>query len=113
MGHLDYIVRYANFEDSAFYYNDYTTLLDELFKYIISKEMSFEINTSTYLKQPLDKKLLIRYKELGGELITLGSDAHAPDRIAKNFKIYADIIKDCGFKYIHHYKDGKVFAESI
>lgn len=113
MGHLDYIVRYANFEDSAFYYNDYSSLLDELFKYIISKEMSFEINTSTYLKQPLDKKLLTRYKELGGELITLGSDAHGPDRIAKNFKIYADIIKDCGFKYVYHYKNGKAIGEKI
>ena len=113
MGHLDYIVRYANFEDSAFYYSDYTTLLDELFKYIISKEMSFEINTSTYLKQPLDKKLLTRYKELGGEFITLGSDAHAPDRIAKNFKNYADIIKDCGFKYVYHYNAGKAIAEKI
>ena len=113
MGHIDYIVRYANFEDSAFYYNDYSSLLDELFKYIISKGMSFEINTSTYLKQPLDKRLLTRYKELGGELITLGSDAHSPDRIAKNFKTYADIIKDCGFDYIHHYKNGKAISEKL
>ena len=113
MGHLDYIVRYAVFDDSAFYYNDHSALLDEIFKYIISKDISFEINTSTYLKQPLDKKLLTRYKELGGELITLGSDAHNLDRIAKNFKLYSQIIKDCGFKYLFSFKDGKPIAHKI
>ena len=75
--------------------------------------MSFEINTSTYLKKNFDIKILKRYKELGGELITLGSDAHNLDIIAKNFKLYSQIIKDCGFKYLFSFKDGKPIAHII
>lgn len=113
MGHLDYIVRYANFNDSMFYYSDFPALVDEIFKYIITNDISFEINTSTYLKQPLDTTLIRRYKELGGKLITLGSDAHSSDRVACNFKIYADIIKNCGFNYINYFKNGNPQAEKI
>lgn len=105
MGHLDYIVRYASFEDSRFYYRDYPDLIDEIFKFIISKGIAFEINTSTYLRQPLDKTLLFRYKELGGELVTIGSDAHDRNRIAIHFPQYLEIIKDCGFPYICHYEN--------
>lgn len=113
MGHLDYIVRYASFEDSRFYYKDHAEIVDEIFKYIISKNIAFEVNTSTYLRQPLDTSLLHRYKELGGELITIGSDAHGLDRIGKNFAHYLSIIKDSGFPYIYHYKNRKPIAEKI
>lgn len=113
LGHIDYLVRYANFEDSTLYYKDFPTLIDEILKFIINKNMSFEINTSTYLKKNFDIKILKRYKELGGELITLGSDAHNLDRIAKNFKLYSQIIKDCGFKYHFSFKDGKPIAHKI
>lgn len=113
MAHLDYIVRYANFPDSRFYYKDHADLVDEIFKFIISKNISFEINTSTYLRQSLDRNLLIRYKELGGELVTIGSDAHGADRIAKNFSHYLSIIKECGFSYVFHYKDRKPLPDQI
>lgn len=113
MAHLDYIVRYASFPDSRFYYKDHADLVDEIFKFIISKNISFEINTSTYLRQSLDRNLLLRYKELGGELITIGSDAHGPDRIAKNFPQYLSIIKECGFSYAFHYKDRNPLPERI
>lgn len=113
MGHLDYIVRYANFADSQFYYKDHADYVDEIFKYIISKGIAFEINTSTYLKQPLDKTLLKRYKELGGELVTIGSDAHDPDRISKNFNKYLYIIKEAGFNFIYHFKNGNPISEKI
>ena len=113
LGHLDYIVRYANFPDSRFYYRDHAELVDEIFRFIIAKDISFEINTSTYRRQPLDRMLLLRYKELGGKLVTIGSDAHGADRIAENFSYYLEIIKDCGFPYIIHYKDGLPLQEPI
>lgn len=105
MGHLDYIVRYAHFSDSRFYYTDHSDLVDEIFKFIIAENISFEINTSTYAKQPLDRNLLLRYKELGGEIVTIGSDAHGANRIADNFSVYLSILKECGFPYVFHYKN--------
>ena len=103
----------GKFPDSRFYYRDHAELVDEIFRFIIAKDISFEINTSTYRRQPLDRMLLLRYKELGGKLVTIGSDAHGADRIAENFSYYLEIIKDCGFPYIIHYKDGLPLQEPI
>ena len=40
-----------------------------------------------------------RYHELGGKLVTLGSDAHFPERIGACFDIAGDILKEAGFRY--------------
>ena len=41
----------------------------------------------------VDKELLVLYKELGGKLVTLGSDAHAPQNVGIDFEnavVYVD-----------------------
>ena len=43
--------------------------------------------------------VLKRYRELGGEVITVGSDAHDPSHIADYFDRAYDVLKECGFKY--------------
>ena len=43
--------------------------------------------------------ILKRYRELGGEIITIGSDAHTPDNIAAHFEKATEVLLDCGFKY--------------
>ena len=75
--------------------------------------MSFEINTSTYINKNFDLNILMRYKELGGALITLGSDAHSEEKIAINFHKYAKIIKDIGFNYIYYFNNGQPCPISI
>ncbi len=105
MGHFDYIVRYAHFDDSRFLYSDHADKVDDIFRFIIERDIALEINTSTYLRQPLDLRMLTRYKELGGRLITLGSDAHSDDRLGVNFRKYADCVRSCGFDRLYYYKD--------
>ncbi|MFR5584524.1 MAG: hypothetical protein ACLTLQ_12460 [[Clostridium] scindens] len=36
---------------------------------------------------------------MGGEIITIGADAHRPEHIAYDFQKASDILKGCGFKY--------------
>ena len=43
--------------------------------------------------------ILKRYRELGGEIITIGSDAHNPDSMAIYFDRAAEVLKSCGFRY--------------
>ena len=40
------------------------------------------------------------YKELGGEIITTGSDSHTPSQIAVQFDYIYSYLKDIGFKYV-------------
>jgi histidinol-phosphatase (PHP family) len=43
--------------------------------------------------------ILKRYRELGGEIITVGSDAHKPEDIGSHFNDAAELLSACGFRY--------------
>ena len=107
-GHLDYIARYAPPETDRFLYADYRDIIDEILKTLIAGEKAIECNTSG-LRKPLNATnpcpdILRRYRELGGEIITVGSDAHFPEDIAADFETAAEILKSCGFQYYATYE---------
>lgn len=43
--------------------------------------------------------VLKRYRELGGEIITVGSDSHDTQHIGDSFDRAAEVLKECGFRY--------------
>ena len=43
--------------------------------------------------------VLLRYHELGGEILTLGADAHAPEHVAYAFDRLPQILRHAGFRY--------------
>lgn len=102
-GHLDYVVRYGKNKDAGYGYDQYKDLLDPILETLIEKGKGLEINTGAinYGLQDLNPctGILKRYRELGGEIITAGSDAHEPGSIAKGFERAAKILSSCGFKY--------------
>ena len=102
-GHLDYVVRYGPKKDEGYSYEAYRDVFDRILNRLISMEKGIEINTAGLAKGMRDANPCIgvirRYRELGGEVITVGSDAHVPGQIAYAFDKAADILKDCGFKY--------------
>lgn len=103
-GHLDYINRYTHYENNAVTYSDYKNIIDEILKLLIQSGKGIEINTSGYrykLNQTHPQlSILKRYKELGGEIITVGSDAHMTKDIVSHFDIAYSMLKETGFKYI-------------
>lgn len=102
-GHLDYIVRYAPKKDTYYHPNDYKDLIDEILKQLIASNRGIEINTSglksglTYANPHMD--ILKRYKELGGSIITVGSDAHSPEYVAYQFERAREFLLEAGFEY--------------
>lgn len=102
-GHLDYVVRYGPKKDEDYSYEAYRDIFDRILERLISMDKGIEINTAGLAKGMRDANPCIgvirRYRELGGEVITVGSDAHNPVQIAYAFDRAADILKDCGFKY--------------
>ena len=107
-GHLDYILRYGPNKNAEFSMKEYGDDIDVILKLLIDNEKSLEINTSGYaygMNGPHPSiDILKRYKELGGELITIGSDAHTPDRIAFSYDKAEELLKECGFNYYTLYK---------
>lgn len=77
-------------------------LLDEIFRLLADKGLALEINTSG-LRGPIgqtspDLPLIRRFRELGGEHITLGSDAHAPEDVAAGLDTAAQLAAQAGFR---------------
>ena len=110
-GHIDYIVRYGSNQNRDYSYESYQDVLDEILRTLIKKNTGIEINTGGYhygLGEPNPCTAVIRrYRELGGEVITIGADAHSPDKIAFAFDKAAEILKDCGFRYYTIFKGRK------
>ncbi len=118
MGHYDYVVRYAPYPQTAILYRDFPDLLDEILRYLAENGKGLEINTKTYQdfrgRVPvLDPDILKRYRELGGEIISLGSDSHNKDMIGFNFRHFAEYIKSLGFGYTAHYENRKLKMTGI
>ncbi len=110
-GHLDFIVRYGNFENKILKYEDYKDIIDEILKIIINNGKGIEVNTSG-LRYNLNtmhpnKDILKRYLELGGKIITLGSDAHFAEDICSDFDTAIKELKEIGFKEITTFKNRK------
>ncbi len=102
-GHLDYVVRYGASRDTEYSYDKYKDILDNILTTILEKEKGLELNTGGIKSGMKDfhpcMDVLKRYRELGGEVITVGSDAHDPSHIADYFDRAYDVLKECGFKY--------------
>lgn len=102
-GHLDYVVRYGKTKDQDYCYDRYKDILDRILTAIIDLGKGIEVNTGAigYGLRDLNPctDILRRYRELGGEIITLGSDAHAPENLAGGFERAASILTDAGFRY--------------
>ena len=118
LGHLDYVVRYGKSREKEYSYTDYADIIDEILKLLIEKEKGLEVN-SAGLKYGLPfahphPDVLKHYRELGGEIITIGADAHKPEHIAYDFVKAEEILKSCGFKYYTEFFEQKpVFKQLI
>lgn len=81
---------------------------DEILSVLIERGIALEINTSgigTGFNEFMpDKTIVKRYYDMGGRLITVGSDAHISENIGNGFAEAAEMLTDIGFKYYCYYK---------
>lgn len=113
LGHMDYVVRYSKAREASYRPKDYMEMIDEVLKVLIYNNKALEFNTGGWkyglaFAHP-HHEILKRYKELGGEMITIGSDAHRPEHIAYDFHKVSDVLKACGFKYYTEFRQRKPY----
>lgn len=106
-GHLDYVVRYGGYDSKIIEYSEFKEILDEILINLIKKDKGIEINTSGIrygLNNPHPNiNIIKRYKELGGKIITIGSDAHRIEHLAKDFDVAISILENVGIENIAIY----------
>ena len=102
-GHLDYVVRYGPDRNRFYTYEAYADIIDEILRKLISMGKGIEVNTAGFkygLGHPNPTEaVLLRYHELGGEILTLGADAHVPEHVAYAFDRLPQILRHAGFRY--------------
>ena len=103
LGHIDYIARYAPYEDPEISYGSFQADIDAVLKAAIETDTVLELNTRRLGSRLAVKELLpvySRYRELGGRFVTLGSDAHTADAIGGNFRIARELVEAVGLKTV-------------
>lgn len=102
LGHLDFVVRYGPNRNLFYSYKKFADVIDPVLSFLIDNGKCLEVNTGG-LKYGLGEPnpctdILRRYRELGGELITIGSDAHAPQHLCFDFKKAQEFLSPLGFR---------------
>jgi histidinol-phosphatase (PHP family) len=111
LGHLDYPAKYLINQNISFDLMDYKEQIAEILKLIIKKGKGIEVNTSGYrskMERTLpDFDILKLYKDLGGEIITIGSDAHHLHHIGFGIEEGLELIISAGFHYLSIFEGRK------
>lgn len=110
LGHINYVCKSRHNPDhQPLFYKDYREISDEIMKILVQQGKGMEVNTSgvdrcgAFLP---GADFLKRFRELGGEIVTIGSDAHAADRVGQYAPEALAMLKDI-FGYACTFADRK------
>lgn len=108
LGHISYPLRYMNGTyDAPISLWKYTEQIRVILRKVVESGHGLEVNT--WKGKTLSEwiPILKLYKECGGEIITVGSDAHDPEPIGRGVKEAYDMLSDLGFRYVANYHERK------
>jgi len=114
IGHLDFPRRYD--DNNRKFDLDLYNMIKDLFKGLIHRGKGIELNmaaVSMYGEPNPDWDILQLYKDCGGEVITIGSDAHTPDKVGKNITLGLKRLKAIGFDYVDVFERGSWTKKKI
>lgn len=107
LGHLTLPLRYINENFHAgMTFDEHRDQVENIFRIIIPKGIGIECNTNRGNEPLPDRDLLTLYREMGGEIITLGSDAHVPEHVGCAIRERQELLRQCGFRYFATFTRG-------
>ncbi len=108
LGHLTLPLRYLN-ENRGFHltFDGFESEIEEILRTLIGKGLGIELNTNRGNTPLPDEKWLRMYRELGGEIITLGTDAHSPNYVGCAIRERQALLRKCGFTHFCTFQKGR------
>lgn len=99
LGHLTLPLRYLN-ENRGFHlsFDGFEAEVEDIFKTLIRQGCGIELNTNRGNTPLPEEKWLRMYREAGGEIITLGTDAHSTGFVGCAIRERQELLKTCGFR---------------
>jgi len=108
IAHLDLVNRYGLNYFPDWEWRFHYGIIKRIFEGIIKRGMALEINSSGLRelpKRPYPEKDLVKlYQELGGEIITIGSDAHSPEFLGAGLAEVIQELKSLGFSRLSSFE---------
>lgn len=102
LGHLDLLKRYDLKGEYPF--EKTKEIITEILKIVIADKKGIEINTSSFYYGLNDlmpsKNILKLYHDLGGTILTIGSDSHKEEQVGAHIEEIHEELKKIGFKQI-------------
>ncbi|MCL1848721.1 MAG: histidinol-phosphatase HisJ family protein [Clostridiales bacterium] len=106
--HLTYPFRYILLSDAQYPIHKWDDHLDAVVKALADKGLAMELNTSGVYRRPShmipEARWVKRFKELGGEKLTLGADAHAPNHVGEGIPEGIQIALEAGFRWLCYFE---------
>ncbi len=107
LGHYDYVARFSGYDQPKLLYREQPERFDRLFRLLITNGQSLELNAGSIRAMerlgstdPMpDPEILRRYLELGGECVTIGSDAHTTREVGLYHRRIQDYLLSLGYRY--------------
>lgn len=104
LAHLDVCKRHGTRYFGPFDYRPFSEIIDRILRGVIERDMCLEVNSSGLRRGSGEtfpgRPILQRYFDLGGRLITIGSDSHNPENVGFGIDQAVDLIKEIGFNQI-------------
>lgn len=101
LAHMDLMRRYDRFGEYPF--EKSKEQIEQILKLVIEKGKGIEVNTSSFRYKLEDltpaTPILKLYKELGGEIITIGSDSHREIQVGEKIPYVREVLKSLGYRY--------------
>ena len=106
LGHMDLIARYD--EAGIYPFEKVRPMIEEILKIVIADGKGIEINTSSRRYGLTDSmpsaNILKLYRELGGEIITIGSDSHQPEHLGAYIEETKELLRNLGYQQFCTYE---------
>lgn len=103
LGHLTYVCKSVhNPTHGPVPFEKYRDITDAIMEELVRKDIGMEVNTSGVDRAGVflpSVEFLKRFKELGGKIVTVGSDAHDPSRVGQYIPQALEMVKDI-FGYV-------------
>lgn len=100
LGHLTLPLRYANERfHMGVTFEKHMDGVTAVLRALVEKGIGLECNTNRGHSPLPGAEILGLYREMGGEIVTLGSDAHRPESVGLGIREGQALLRQCGFRY--------------
>lgn len=107
LAHVVYPLRHMRRDGQAVSLLDYEAQLREIFTLAIHSGHALELNTNRGQDVALWRELISLFLDCGGEMVTLGSDAHVPKHVGMGISAACTLLQDCGLRYYTVFRQRK------